>query len=350
MGGQTSTQKTENKPPAWAQPLFEQSAAEAQKIYASGKGGNVYQGDTTAGLGAGTQSGIKAVSQAAANPNTGANTYGTFGNLASSATAGANNYSNMLTGLGKITTGSGYENLLASTKGPLSSEKNLGAMASGEYLKSGNPYFNSAIQGQLDATADQVQSQFSGAGRYGSGANTSVLTQQLGNIRSTALADQFNRDSANMLAANGQIDSATLGRLNAQSGALAGLTGVQNQNIQNQMGQITSAAGIKNQGIQTAGNLTQQQAALDQQKWQNMLTGGQAQIQAGQLQDRAKQAELDAALAKFQATDNKDWTRLGLLQAAASGSAGNYGTGTTTQRTSTNPLSVLGGVGSIATK
>jgi hypothetical protein len=249
MGGQSSTQKTENKPPAWAAPLFKQSATEAQKIYASGAGGNVYQGDTTAGLGATTTNGI-------------------------------NGLTKTVNGLGSTT----------------SSGSNLLDLASGKYLKDGNPYFNQALQGQLDSTADQVQSQFSGSGRYGSGANTGVLTQQLGNIRANALSDQFNRDTQNMLTANSQIDAA-------------------NSNL-----------------------------------FQNKLAGQQAVIGAGKLQDAAKQADLDAALAKFQATDNRDWTRLGLLQAAASGSAGNYGTGTTTQRTSTNPLSVLGGVGSIATK
>jgi hypothetical protein len=249
MGGQQSKTTTENKPPKWAKPLFEKSATEATSIYDSGKGGNVYQGDTTAGLGTTTQSGISGLSSAVKG-------------LPSQSSSGTN----------------------------------LLDMASGKYLKEGNPYFNDALSGQLSQTADQVQSQFSGSGRYGSGANTNVLTQQLGNIRANALSDQFNRDSQNMLTANSSIDAA-------------------NSNL-----------------------------------FQNKLTGNQSVINAGKLQDAAKQADLDAALSKFQAEDNKDWTRLGLLQAAAAGSAGNYGTGITTQKQSTNPLSILGGVGSLATK
>lgn len=244
-----SKSTTENKPPKWAEPLFKQSASQATDIYNSGKGGNVYQGDTTAGLGDTTQSGISGVQS-------------TVGGLPSASSSGTN----------------------------------LLDMASGKYLQEGNPYFNDALKGQLDSTAAQVQSQFSGSGRYGSGANTNVLTQQLGNIRANALSDQFNRDTQNMLTANGQIDSA--------NNAL----------------------------------------------FQNKLAGNQAVIDAGQLQDAAKQADLDAALTKFQATDNRDWTRLGLLQAAAGGAAGNYGTNT--QRTSQafNPLSAVGGVASLATK
>lgn len=247
----STSQKTtqENKPPAWAKPLFEQSASEATKIYNSGAGGSVYQGDTTAGLGKTTLAGIN-----------------------------------------------GLKGVAGGLPGATSSGTNLLDIASGKNLQNGNPYFNDALQGQLDDTAAQVQSQFSGSGRYGSGANTGVLTKQLGNIRSNALYNQYNQDTQNMLTANGQIDSS--------NNALA----------------------------------------------QTKLGANQAVLGAGQLQDASKQADLNAALSKFTATDNQDWTRLGLLQAAASGSAGNYGTNTSQQKSGFNPLSALGGVGSLATK
>jgi len=250
MASSPKTTTTENKPPKWATPLFEQSATEAQNIYNSGKGGGVYQGDTTAGLGTTTQSGI-----------------------------------------------SGLQGAVSAMPSTTSSASNLAEMANGSYLKNGNPYFESALSGQLQSTADQVQSQFSGSGRYGSGANTNVLTNSLGNIRSTALSNQYNRDAQNMLTANGQIDSA-------------------NSNL-----------------------------------YQNQLAGNQAVIGAGQLQDAAKQAELNAAQSKFLAEDNQDWTRLGLLQAAAAGSAGNYGTQSQVQSGGPSPLlGAIGGIGSLATK
>lgn len=250
MASSPKTTETTSKPPAWAAPLFSQSASEAQKLYNSGSGGNVYQGDTTAGLGSTTQSGI-----------------------------------------------SGIQNTVSGLPTSTSSATNLADVANGSYLKSGNPYFESALSGQLQSTADQVQSQFSGSGRYGSGANTNVLTNSLGNIRATALSNQYNQDAQNMLTANGQIDSA-------------------NSNL-----------------------------------YQNQLAGNQAVVGAGQLQDAAKQAELDAAQSKFLAEDNQDWTRLGLLQAAASGSAGNYGSQSQVQSGGSNGLlSAIGGIGSLATK
>lgn len=251
MGSKSSKQTTENKPPAWATPLFSQSASEASKIYASGAGGNVYQGNTVAGLGGTTKAGISGVRDA----------------------ANANYLTN-----------------------PTAAASNLSDMASGKYLKEGNPYFNDALQGQLDSTAAQVMSQFSGAGRYGSGANTNALTSQLGNIRSTALADQFSRDSQNMLAANGQIDSSNAGQLQADLGA------------------------------------------------------NQAAINAGQLEDQARQQQLAADFTKWQSQDMQPWTRLGLLQSAAAGSAGNYGTNTQTATQPFNALQGIGALGSLFTK
>lgn len=245
----SSTQTTENKPPKWSEPLFASSASEAQRIYSSGAGGNVYRGETVAGLGNTTKQGIAGVTSAAGS-------------------------------LPKTTAAQNY----------------LTDYANGTYLKQGNPYFNDAIQGQLDDTAAQVMSQFSGSGRYGSGANTGVLANKLGSIRSNALADQFSRDQANQLAATGMIDNA-------------------NSNL-----------------------------------YQNRLTGQQAVINAGQLEDQARQAKLTADFTKWQSEDMRPWTRLGLLQSAAAGSAGNYGTNTQTVTQPFNALQGIGALGSLFTK
>lgn len=270
----TTKSSQESKPPAWAQPLFEQSATEASNLFNSGSGGNVYTGNTVAGLSDTTMGGINALNNAGANTNT-AQTRPLFQGIGAAAT------------------------------GPSYSEQNLGDMASGSYLKNGNPYFNDALKGQLDDTAAQVQSQFSGAGRYGSGANTGVLTSQLGNIRSNALSDQFNRDSQNMLAANGQMDSSKL----------AGL-------------------GL---GLQATNAI----AGQDQNQFQNALTGAGAQLQAGGLLDTQAQKQLADQVSQFYAQDNADWNRLGLLQSAASGAAGDYGM-QSGKSSSMNPAAIAG--------
>ena len=249
MGSKSSKQTTENKPPEWATPLFKQSATEAQKIYDSGVGGNVYQGKMVADLGKNTMAGIDGIR----------------------------------------TTGN---NLPAST----SSANNLSEMASGSFLKSGNPYFSEMLDNQLGKTAAKIQSQFSGSGRYGSGANNAVMSNELGGIASNALYNQYNQDTQNMMNANQMIDSS------------------------------------------------------NSQLFQNKLAGNQALIDAGKLQDANNQAKLTADFTKWQSEDMKPWTRLGLLQSAAAGSAGNYGTNTQTSTQPFNAMQGIGALGSMFTK
>ena len=216
-------------------------------------------------------------------------------------------------------------------------------MASGTYLKNGNPYFEDALKGQLEKTAAQTQSQFSGSGRYGSGANTDVLVNQLGGIRSNALSNQFNQDTQNMLAANSQIDNSRMATGQLYGSALQGA----NNSLRTQLAGLQSQAGIGNQAFQNqlAGANAQLNGANSQLNGANaQLAGANAQIGAGQLQDENAQKQLIADFTKWQSEDMQDWNRLGLLQSAAAGSAGNYGTNTQTQ---TQPFNALGALGSI---
>ena len=218
-------------------------------LYNSGSGGNTWMGSTVAPLSGTTMEGVNQLAQAGANWNT----------------AGDN------------------------PVGGSAAAANLGDMASGKWLREGNPYFNDALQGQLDDTAAQVQSQFSGAGRYGSGANTGVLANRLGNIRASALSDQFNRDTQNQITATGMLDQQ------------------------------------RNMGLDRV-----------QQNFQNRLAGAGATLQAGNILDTQSQAQLGDEVQKFYALDNQDWNRLAMLQGAAAGAAGNYGTQNSTQRTPVN--------------
>jgi hypothetical protein len=250
MGKSTqSTQKTENSPPEWATPLFKQSATEAKKIYDSGAGGNVYQGQTVADLGATTQGGI-----------------------------------------------SGIQSTVGGLPGQTAASNYLTDYASGKYLAEGNPYYKERLNNEISDSNALIQSQFSGSGRYGSGANTGVLAKNTNNMLLQGLENDFNRQQANQLAATQQID---------QSGS---------------------------------------------QLYQNQLAGNQAIIDAGQLQDANKQAKLTADFTKWQSEDMKPWTRLGLLQSAAAGAAGNYGTNTQTQTQPFNAMQGLGALGSLFTK
>lgn len=285
----STKQTSENKPPEWAAPLFKQSASEAQNLYANGVGGNTYTGSTVAPLSGATMLGINQLAQAGQN-------WDTSGTRP------------LYQGIGSAAVSNPFQNELAKLGG------NLTDYASGKYLDPAtNPYFEPALQNQLDKTAAQVQSQFSGMGRYGSGANTGVLTDTLGNIRTKTFADQYNRNQDLQFAANNQIGNFLSNAGNMYS------TGV---------GQATTAA--------------DRMAGLDQQNFQNRLAGANATLQAGGMVDQQTQSLLADEIAKWYAIDNQDWTRLGMLQSAAAGSAGNYGTQVATSR---QPIG-LGGLGS----
>lgn len=354
MGSKNQKQTTENKPPAWSVPLFEQSASEAQRIYDSGSGGSVYQGQTVAGLSPTTQGGIAGINAAAQNANTGANTYGTYGDIANRAGQMGNNLSGQIAGIGSgaqgISTEMDYRNVLSQTQNPTASERNLGGMASGSYLQNGNPYFTEMLNNQMDKAAAKIQSQFSGSGRFGSGANTNVLADTLGGLSTNALYNQFNQDTQNMLAANNMIDSSANARIGQQLSAVGGITGVQGQNIGNQLSATGMQGNLLQNALSTQMGATQAQSGLDQQNFANQLAAAQSQIDAGKVQDANTQAQLSADFAKWQSEDMQDWTRLGLLQRAAAGSAGNYGTSAQTVSQPFNAAQAIGALGSIFTK
>lgn len=276
--GTSSTTKTESKPPEWSIPAYKMAGQEAIDLYNSGAGGNVYQGSTVAGLSDTTMGGINSLATAGANTNT----------------AGTRPL---------------FEGLGAASVGPSYSEQNLAEIASG----ADNPYFERALEGQLGKTASQVQSQFAGAGRYGSGANQGVLTNELGSIRSDALSNQWNQNIQNQLAATGQMDAS------------------------------------RNAGLDRALSATGQMSAQDQQQFQNALTGAGATLQAGGLLDTQAQKQLTDQVNQWYETDNADWTRLGLLEQAAAGSAGPYGT-QNSRTSSSNPLGAIGAIGSAIPK
>lgn len=68
----------------------------------------------------------------------------------------------------------------------------------GNYMQ-GNPYLDSIINQSRSGITDQVNSQFSLGGRYGSGAHTGVLAKELGNME-TGLRYQNYGDEMNRMA------------------------------------------------------------------------------------------------------------------------------------------------------
>jgi hypothetical protein len=404
----TSKTTQENKPPAWAQPLFQTSATDAMNLYKSGVGGNTYTGSTVAPLSDTTMGGINQLAQAGQGWNT-AGTRPLYQGLGAAAVSNpyqsqlgtlagqidpqnvgtrlywvANqNVSGIANGRNGIRTESDYRKVLGQARGPSSAQNYLTDYASGKYLDpAANPYFSKALQDQLDNTAATVQSQFSGMGRYGSGANTGELTRQLGQLSTQAMADQFAREQANQFNAVNQLDAARNAGIGNQLAAVSGITGVEGQNIANRLagaelqaniadsisgilsgnadrqlaGQglqgnmLANAGQMYSTGIGQAQNAADAMSNLDQRNFQNQLQGAGATLQAGGLLDQQAQKLLSDEVAKWYSLDNQDWTRLGMLQTAATGAAGPYGTQVATSRQPVGIGSILSGFGSLIHK
>lgn len=87
-----------------------------------------------------------------------------------------------------------------STRGYNQGLDELMATAGGQRM-TGNPYMDAALSNASRRTADQVNAQFSGAGRYGSGAHTGVLADRLGELETSARMGQYNTERQNQLGA-----------------------------------------------------------------------------------------------------------------------------------------------------
>ncbi len=168
-----------------------------------------------------------------------------------------------------------------------------------------NPSFNAALQNSLDRVRDTINSSFAGAGRYGSGAHTGVLANELGALSTSATADQYNRDADRMMQANAMIDQAN----------------------QNQLG-------ASNNFLQGYGNA-----------YSNAIQGG------GVL-DAHNQRLVDANRERWLEQDNSGWNRLNMLMNAGHGFARNYGTTTNNNTASmiqgNSPWKNVGTIGSLA--
>ncbi|WP_208433012.1 tail fiber domain-containing protein [Bartonella taylorii] len=264
---QTTTQT--NAPPAWAADIFKQASSQALDLYNKGIGGNVYQGERVAGLSDMTKNALTGLEQAA----------GQYNNPA----------------------------LTQWFNAPTQSASNLLNMAKGDWI-GGNSKFNAALQNALSKTSDAINQSMSGAGRYGSGAHTGVLADELGALATNATAQQYNQDVHNMMNANQMIDRSLYDQTNAANSYYQGQSNAQS----------------------------------------NALKGGI-------IQDANRQNALDAQRQKWSEQDNQGWNRLERLLQVGTQSAGNYGTqsgkSTTIPSVTKDPLrdaqQVLGLVGGI---
>lgn len=161
--------------------------------------------------------------------------------------------------------------------------------ASGAYVGN-NPYLEDLIARNQQATQNAVNAQFSGSGRYGSGAHSGALGTALGNIDANLRYQDYANQQGNQLSA---------------INALTGIGGAQ--------------AGI---GQNAVGNVYNAGAALN--NLQNPLySDANAQTGVGGARMDYQQSQIDAA-------NQAPWTKVGNLSQIAQGVGGMGGTSTAT--------------------
>lgn len=293
---QNTTQQQVQGPWQPAQAQLQDIIGQAQALYHSGQGSQVYGGERLAGFGGTTQDAMRQLeTQARGGPSqtttTGTNwlagllgsggmsqgtrdALGDLRNVGNVDLSGFRAFNNDMGAPGNpltqtagdfqsggrdINTERDYRGLaadggltpelratLARFAGPSMTEQNLGGVARGDYLKGSNPYLEDLISQSASDAAGQVASRFSGAGRYGSGYAQRGIADAANRVATEARVGEYGRERERQASANAAIDALNLARgqttLGAQERglgraqtALDAITGVQNQNNQNRL-------------------------------------------------------------------------------------------------------------------
>lgn len=169
--------------------------------------------------------------------------------------------------------------------------------------KSGNEAFQSVIDQQAGALGDDITRQFGGSS-FGNAAHSGAIADQVGDFRNRMASDNWNQNIAN------------------QRGLLGDITNVGQMGVQNRLA-----------GVDRAGTLYDQQFA----PYDRMA-------QVGSMYDDQNARKLQGKMAKWDANQNADWSRLGAASPFAGGYGGFGGTTSTQVQSPSNPWgSALGG-------
>lgn len=249
--------------------------------------------------------------------------------------------------------------------------------AAGQIDAVGDRRMQTALDAQQRAVATDFQNRQMRLDAARQSDDVNLAKQQAALAAANQISGVQNQNLQNRMAAAGQIDSVANQQMGNRLAAAQGLTGIEqllagirtgnaDRDLQANIARTSALGNAADSSradiasaltAQGALNQTQMAAAdqrlaasnalaqLGQQQFQNELTGAQAALGAGTIQQQQNQQEMDARMAEWMERDMEDWTRLGALQAAASGAAGPYGTGITTTRQPFNPLGILGLIG-----
>lgn len=267
-GGSKQTTTQSSAPWSGAQPALTQAVGGAQNLYNAGVGSQVYTGSTVVPWSSQT-------TQAMGNIQNNAN-----------ANAGGAGLSGQYQG---VINNGGFN---ASQQDALNNTRNL---ANSSYSVS--PELQKVLDAQSAKVGDQVNLNASAAGRYGSGANQSLLAKNVGDLTNSTIFNDYNNWQGRRDAAN---------------------------------------TNLFNMGQQGFGNLGAAYTGMNAPNQDLMNIGAMNE----DLATRYKNDELRI----FNEAQNKPWEQLGRLNAIATG-AGSMGGTQTTSQPGQNPFLTAAGYG-----
>lgn len=121
---------------------------------------------------------------------------------------------------------------------------NLNPIANGSMIGH-NPYLDKSIQDSMNDAAAATNRQFSAAGRYGSGAQTSVLGDRLGKIANDARMGAYETDSNRQLQALGMANTANNDSMSGNLSGQAALSQLGQQRLANTEGIVGAMPGLQ---------------------------------------------------------------------------------------------------------
>lgn len=172
-------------------------------------------------------------------------------------------------------------------QGALGGMGNIASLANNQQ----NPYLQDILSANNRQIADRVNSSMAGAGRYGSGAHTDVLTRALAESANPILAQDYEARQGRGLQANQLM------------------------------------AGIYGQGLNTAGQYSQTIPMLDAAQFANI----DRRAGMGDAERAYYQANLNDQIARYNAQQARPWEQLGRYNAIIGGAGGLGGSQTMTQ-------------------
>lgn len=388
MGGGSQTQTTSAEPWKPTQDLLKTGLSDALKFYKDGIGSNIYTGSTVIPYSKQTQTGMNGLMGLANRQDGGSGSLtaqmeslirgGGFNSaqsaalkgLQGSATGALNRYNQLLSQNGfnwpqKMALEDAKSSFRANQpvfqglidSGGLTDDQRLAmddyrTTATSKFEPNADPNFQRVLSSALDAASNNVNMGAAAAGRYGSGAHSSVMGKTTGDLAAGMLSDRFNdwqnrRDAANnSLFAGGQAGIGNMtGAYNTLQGAARGLMDmgqVGMDNLDRQFGNVVNTQGqLFNAGQAGLGNMRDAYGIAQMPYQTQMQIGGMHE----DLATRLKNDELRI----FDAQNNAPWEQIGRLL-----NVGNLGGQFSTSKTTAsgsgqNPfLTGAGGIGLLA--